>query len=427
MREGRIGKRTYAFELEWLDLGGRPASEVIREHLDGGQQAQYVVLTRPVAGAKKKKQVPGVAGYFEGERKGKIFSYAAALAATFKDGIFVAPTEAGRLWYLVVNDGQVVPETDRSLERDDALRMIDVLRVTYDQLTVYAVDGTGVPDAREFDPERAISKAKVEALRPVVASQAKGIFAIIAVLGITGALYWATSKPAAPDAAAQFESQRVAFVQSAKEAMAALPDDPNWVVFAVARAKTAFPDEVAGWRSEGVKCTPTNCTGTYVLPQSGSGFGYTPLEERFGVGMVKLLPDGRSLEAMIPLQLPVRDVPEEAIMAPASNVVPMLDLMGAVPLRFYGVGVDSKTDVAALNEQLGAPAGLPVLTRETFATLKTSDETGGGRLDLLSLKGQAQLMASGGFVAATVAYSDGAGTIPVLWKVEWTRIRGGAL
>lgn len=422
MRLGTIGKRQFAFGLQWTELHDRVPAELAREALGTEIKGVYTTV--------KNKDDLTVVGYAETPEggpstKGALYSYAAALTAIGKDGIYVAPVNVDRLWYVVIADGLVVPGTDQVLEVQSALTAVASMRSSFD-LPVYVADDAelAIADAQRFNTEQAIAKAKVKPLRRLAqSSQWLGIVLLILVLvGIGfGAWYLFSDTPqevVGPSAQEQAAELRAAYLVSVRGAVSTHPATGAWVTSAYRTAVKRLPPVIAGWRLEGVTCTPNGCSGTYVAV-IGQPRAIAPVIKRFGKSAVAMLSDNNSMTVKITTP-PVKRTQwtDNQILTPLPWPRAASDVAGRLPLYFADIALDGRISVVNLNTKFQAPLDANPLARETIAIKQAS------ALEITQLNSVAAYFAQAGFVATALAASGGTGETPSAWRLEFQRLGG---
>lgn len=419
MRIETLGKRRFAFDLAWNDNFGDDAKESLRDAYGEGTPVVYTLIE-----GKDGEEILGSAR-ITGKLKGSIYPYAAALASTGRDGIYVARPAAGQLWYVVINSGQVVPGTDRSLDEADALDALDTLRSGYPELVIYTA-GVEMLDGRDFTLDAAVASAKVKPMKrlatenPVVGLIVLGL--VLAAVGYGGWYLFLRKEEVKVDSAAEQARLRQLYVQKAQGAVSTVPQDPAWVLNAFDVARGSFPESISGWSLEGVTCQPAACTANYALPKDVSGYALTPIWDRFGKETVSLMGDKRSLSVTRKLAQPkMLSYTEVDVFQPPKTGARVIDTIGRLGMLFDNVTVDGDYKTENLNESLQAPIGTAPLMRETFALRQ--DE----QLTEIRLKGLASYLSYAQFVATSLSFSTGSGSITPAWRVEWVRVHGGEI
>lgn len=416
MRIETLGKRKFAFGLTWVPADdGRPV-DIVRE---------TSTLTKAVYASVTNDESKTVVGYAPDEptAKGKVYSYAAALASLGQDGVYVGPVD-DKLWYVAISKGLVVPATDQILEMDAALSAIENIRSM--GLPVIVMEGAPLPlhAERVFDPERAVASIKAGQLRRMGADKADLIKGGIVVAGLVGlGVFGYTTFIKKPDNSAELDAQtaaqiRATYITTMQTAAAAIPADPAWVVRAYESSSQMLPAMLAGWRLEGATCTPASCVANYSLAQ-GTGYAVSPFYERFG-GAVQVLGDQRSLSVTLPLhQVAMINWPEATVFAPPAPIGRALDAAGRVALRFSNVTQDGPVKTLMVSGNVQPPPLAPAVVTDTIAVRQ------GEALDGIRLRGITSYFSDFGFAATTLAYSNGDGAAPRAWRIEFTRIHGG--
>lgn len=428
MRIIKIGKRQFAFDLNWNNSFGDDAQEAVLNANGEASPSLYTVVEGDG------EEVLGYA--LAGDTKGPVYSYAQALVKAKRDvdGIYAAPVGAGQIWFVAIIKGVVVAASDRTMdayEAEDEVR--DLLRSM--DIPVFAADGclASLHDllasrGREiiaFDLEKIVAKVKLKPLKQTVkAGNSLAGMAVLAAV-IAGLCYgtWAMffKKPdSAVDPAVMAAEARSAYVAAASMELANLPADASWAGEAYRGAALSFPSVVSGWALDGVTCEPTSCTAVYALDKTAAGYSIAAIYALFDRQQVSVLPDKKSLNVKV--LLPARQATpytEEEIYNPAPAATDVVDVLGALSMKFAEVDVDGELKVETLNQGLSAPADAPMLQRETFATKYAA------AIDLVMLRSLSAFMADAGFVARKISYSTGSGAVPPSWRIEWIRVHGG--
>ncbi len=427
MRIIKIGKRQFAFELNWNDSFGDDAQEAVLGANGEAAPSLYTVV-EGLGGDE-------VLGYaLAGDAKGPVYSYAQALAKRDADGIYAAPVGANQVWFVAIVKGVVVAASDRTMEAYDAEDEVrDILRST--NIPVFAADGclSSLKDmlasrGREiipFDLEKIVTKIKLKPLKQTAKAGnslvgAAVLAAVIAGIGYGGWAMFLKKPDSAVDPVVLAAEARAAYVAAASMELAKLPGDAAWAGEAYRGSVLSFPSIISGWALDGVTCEPTNCSALYSLDKTAAGYSIAAIYAQFDRQQVSLLPDRKSLNVKVPL--PARQAApyiEEEIYNPAPAPTDVVDVLGALSMKFAEVEVDGELKIETLNQALSAPADAPMLYRETFATKYTA------AIDLVMLRALSAFMAETGFVARTISYSTGSGAVPPSWRIEWVRVHGG--
>lgn len=419
MRIVQIGKRNFAFGLSWSDNFGDDAKEAIRDAMGEESAALYTVIK---AG---KGAGDDVLGYVKGTHKGKLFSYAEAVAAAGHQGIYVADMGDDQVWWLIVKDGQVMAGTDRVLDKRDGLDAIESLRYAYPDLTVFA-SRIDVRNASEFAIEALVASAKVKPLKRLgTENPILGVVVLLLVLagvGYGGWYLFIREEKVEVDPAAELERKRKLYVAAAQSAVSSVPREAAWVVSAFDVSRTSFPEQIAGWALEGVTCQPAACTATYAVAKDAQGYAITPVWDAFGKERVSLMGDKKSLTVAQTLPAPeFIAYTEQEVMQPPKTSGRIIDTIGRLGMKFGDVRLDGDYKTENLHEANQAPPGTAPLYRETLAL--RNDEV----LSDVRVRGLAAYLSEAQFVATSLNYSTGSGSIAPAWRIEWTRVHGGEL
>lgn len=427
MRIIKIGKRQFALELNWNDSFGDDAQEAVLAANGESTPSLYTVVEGHDGDC--------VLGYAKaGDTKGPVYSYAQALAKRDADGVYAAPLGAGQVWFVAIIKGVVVAGSDRTMEAFEAEDEVrDILRNA--NIPLFAADGclADLDDllssrSREvipFDLEKIVAKIKVKPLKQTVRAGnslvgALVLAAVVAGLGYGGWAMFFKKPDSAVDPVVMAAEARAAYIAAAGMELANLPGDAEWASNAYRGSILSFPSVISGWVLDGVTCQPTSCSGIYSLDKTASGYSIAAVYKLFDRQNVSLLPDKKSLNVRI--EVPVRPsapYTEEEIYNPAPSTTDVVDVLGALTMKFAEVMVDGEVKSETLNQGLSAPADAPMLYRETFATKYTE------AIDLVMVRTLTAFMAETGFVANTISYSRGSGAVSPSWRIEWVRVHGG--
>jgi len=415
MQVVQLGKRSFAFGLTWSDNFGGDAKEAIRDALGDEAGVLYTVI----------KGEDDVLGYGRVKHKGALYSFAAAAAAADKDAIYVAGLGNGQTWYLVTKRGTIAAGTDRIVDIETALNAVDNLRDLYSDFPVFS-SGVDVRGASEFTLEAIASGAKLKPLRKLkTENPVVGLAVLAIVLGGVGYGGWyliLRDEQVQVDPVAELERKRKLYVSQAQTQISTIPRDAGWVVNAFDTARVSFPEQIAGWALEGVSCVPASCSATYAVAKDAEGYALSPIWEAFGQVRVALMPDKKSLT--VSQALPTVDVlsySEQEVMQPPKTTGRIIDTIGRIGMTFGDVRIDGDYKTDNLHVNLQANPGTAPLYRETFAL--RNDDT----LSEIRVKGLAAYMSEAQFVATSLNFSTGSGSITPAWRIEWTRVHGGEL
>lgn len=421
MRIGVLGKRRFAFNLKWKEVAEGSAAELVREGLDASGRGIYSQVT-----SEDGRQVVGYADYASTPEaaKGSIYSYAAALAASGQPGIYVAPVDSEHVWYTVILDGAVVADTDQSLPFDSAIAAVESLRDGF-ALPVYVAHEATLPieGANTFDAELIVEGVKVKAMKRIGGGNSlAGALVLAAVVGgIAFGGYWMFIKPdknagkSPEEIAAEI---RANYLSAMRAELQAKPTDAGWVVAAHEQALRAFPVAQSGWLLDGVSCTPGRCVANYSVG-ANEPRAVQPMFDQFPAGAVSVLPDQRSLAITLPIA-PVAPVAwsDEQILSPTAWPRRAEDTAGTLRLYLLEAVVDGAPATTSLTgKHTPPPEARPVM--EDKIAVKEADV-----LEPARLRGLATHFYRDGFVATSIAFSNGIGRTPAAWRIEFTRTGG---
>ncbi|MGH8159360.1 MAG: type 4b pilus protein PilO2 [Rhodanobacter sp.] len=437
-----IGKRRYVFGLEWIFQTDTPLADLTAAGVVGSDEPVFAVTIGGESKAKRKAKkvrgpkkgetaiepsaesvamadAPGVIGYVVTAEAVRGATSAAAAMAGQGDGIYVAQLTTGEWWFTCIRNGVVVPSTDVIGTAELILDQVNSLRTG---LSMDVFSGAPeVPGAIELDFDAALRRgAKSPSLRRVAAGSSPIVPILIAaaVLG-TGWFGYRLMFPPTPHLTPEQQQAiaRQAYIQSVQGVVKSLPTGAGWVSKAYATAVNDLPPYITGWTLDGVSCTPDNCMATYTVP-TGAPFALSPLLERFGKA-VTVLQDGHSVQVAMPVQVQAKPIDEAYLRSLRPASMPLLDWVGAVPLRMAGATVSGQLLARHLDQELGgAAAAMPPLTFEQVS-LKGDRYMSGPLLDAVLIQGS-----HGDFVPVQVAWSFGNGTVPAGWRMTWERVHG---
>lgn len=405
-----FGKRTYALGLRWVegDPTRKPPAQV-KEALGGGK-ALYCLQEssdgRVAIGFCDATKLPKTARY----------SFADAVAATGKDGIYALPVgRGGMLWYVVVAEGQVVPETDAVVPFEDGCSAIENLRAAL-SLPVYYSGAEALPmDATEsFDPQGIATAARIKPLRTVGGSQAGGALVLVLVLGGIGVGGWMVlhkGKPSAAEVAAQqAQAVRDAYLSALHQQVDVLPADAGWVVDAWQASERAFPPAVGGWHRDGFACQPTGCAATYA---AASAWAMAPIDAVFGRSAL-LSADQKTLVVNLPLTTKTQAWTDAQLLAPIRWPRTPADTVGRLAMQSL-VTLEGAPTLTNLTEGQTAPPEAQSVLKDTI-TVKDASYVGATQL-----AGLTHFFAADGYAPVTLSVVDGPSAA---YRVEFQRIGG---
>lgn len=413
-----LGGRRYVLGLRWVD--GDPAIKAaaqVKEAANGG---------RVLFGTAEAEDGRHAVGFIPvvGAPKGKLYSYAGALAKAGHSGVFAALLDSGkddpRLWYTVVADGLVVPETDAVASLDAGLTAIEALREAFG-LPLFYTGREPLPlrDFTTFDPEGAVEGAgRLKPLQAAGGTQIGGIVVLGLVLAGVGAGAWyMLREPPAPqgdDAAAIAWAERTAYLGGMHSVLDQLPADTGWVINAYAAARQVFVPALAGWRLEGFTCTPDACVATYTAGEAGHAL--VELVKHYGKARVGTMDDQRSATVNVPLTVTRMAWTDDQILAPLPTWRSYAaDVAARVPLHFARLEVDGQiasTDLSAANTM---PADALPIMQDVIAVKQAA------ALESNRLAAIVNHFAQDGFAATALSVSGGMGATPSAYRIEFTR------
>ena len=403
------GKRKYVLGLRWVeaDTTRKPAAQV-KAALDGAK-AVYAV--------QEGKDGRAVVGYGAATKvgSGALYSFAVTLAQSGKDGIYAMPVGRGMLWYVVVSDGAVVPETDVLLAFEDGLSAIENMRSAFG-LPVFYGGKEPMPECEEFRPE--VIAAAAMRQKPLVqagGAQIGGALVLAGVvLGVIGGGWWLLHKrgPSPEEQAAQKAAQvRAAYLSAMHAIVDATPQDSGWVQDALTQAQAHFPVAIAGWSRDGFACNVSACVATY---SGGEIRQFAPVAAAFGA-LARLGTDPtKQMTITLPLKTKTQPWTDAQILAPGKWPRSLYDVAGLLPLHFDAKLAANPTSTDVSTSQSPPPEAQPLF--EDVLVLKRD-----GPVVDADLAGMVNAVAKDGFHAHTLSVAE-AGSGDRAYRVEFWRL-----
>lgn len=422
MRLADIGGVVYAFELDWIGLGDQKADVVAKEYASEGGKWLYCTHATPESGT--------VIGLGEVDADDKLArkpvqSFALALAATAKSGIYAAlvDQEDGEpqfLWFVAIEDGAIVPNTDTSKPLDEAVRAIGNLATL--GFPVYTMGEIPGLYGSMFDPAEEIKGIVTPKLRVVQkgfsprALLLSGAISAVVAMGAFVANDYYKEQRAYEEAGDSIQAQTEAYVSQVKGIGDSLVADSFWLRDELVSSYRVFPQEFAGWNLEQVECTPSGCAAIYIPSQTG--FSVSELKNRYGQKNTTWDAQSKKMRVVKPGHEPwnMQVWTEDDILSPSVQPASNLEILGQLPTMYSGVSAnESRLD---LNLQFGAPGFAGKLFQETIETKADF------YFDPLMAAGIVSYFAKNGFVATKFSVSRPSADLPGKWAVEWKRING---
>lgn len=418
----RFGKRQFAFGLEWKE-GGDDLDEV----LDGVRDVEGAFYCLMQAG--KRGSDPACVGLFRAPPKtsGDLYSFAAAVAGTGNDGVYVMPIGDDKLWYVSIRESLVVPGTDRIDDKSTVLNSIQTqialaerngeIRKVFSPLEIRQ-SGWQV-----FDPKEVADRAKVKPLKKTKeASKGVAIAAVLGVFAVAGVAAWffMFRGPSEAERAAQdAEAARQAYVANLTQQLTNLPSDHAWVNGAFDKVSALAPAFAAGYVQKEVNCQPLSCAVLYnVLKDSP----YSPAELRATLGdQVSFDATGQVATYTIPVETPVVLVDDALLRAWPVSPNQTKERIGVLPIYAPNLSISRDPVEEDLSAMAGTiPPGYAPITR-TVVALRLREPSALLEGDVASLS---DFWANGGFVPTSLRWTSGlAGESPT-WTAEFTRVSG---
>lgn len=369
-----IAKRTYAFGLTWTESTQRAGKADIRNQrsrLDpSGRERFYTCVIH------SQGHFALGCGIAESSVKGTVYSYAATLAAHHADGLYVARVDEEHLWFAVIADGIVTPETDVIDTTEKVLERVEDYRTLLylDPQNIHATEGIYIAGGSQlFDPIEAVAAVR----KPVAMTATSGrmslgpwVYAAAAVaVVIVGLALWHAHE-AAKSKQQLSADQRKQMIQTyhlaVQAALSAYPREAGWVLHDWTKVTDTLPPFYAGWTLSDINCTPTGCDGTYKRQSNLSAYAVTPFTDRFGVGPVSIDPQAHSIKVHVSLQNATLIVDDTLLHSPPPVGQQLLDWLGLTPNHVSGLSEQPTTLVVNLaTASGGSQVGYPAFLTET--------------------------------------------------------------
>lgn len=425
MRLSVIGGVNYAFEMEWKGIGnGQTADDVAKEYAAEGGKWLYCTY-EPADG----QSFIGIGELEEGAKLPKmpVRSFAMAMAKAGDSGIYAAivpendEDEPPLLWYVVIENGLILANTDKSVPLIEGVESINNLMMVsnFQLYTLGDIDGL---DGEYFDPETMVAgietpKLKVckSGLEPRTLILGAAITAVLGLCGFVAYDYY-QEKSAASQAGDDIELQKAAYIGQVQSVGSAMPVDSFWLRDELVDVYQTFPPSFAGWNLDGVDCLPQGCTATFSPSQDG--FSMRAMQERYGKDRLNW--DGQAHVLKVTKrpkkQWVMQQWSEIDILTPTAVPVSTLDILGSLPTMYAGVA--GKETNLELTTQFAGSGFAGRLFQETMET------SGAFYFDPLLAAGMVNDFAKKGFVATKFSVTRASSSQSEKWMVEWMRLNG---
>lgn len=427
MRIETVGKRQYAFGLAWSEGSRKPgkvAFDTQRASLAAAKRAHYYYCILQSGGHF------GLGGVvLQTRAKGKLYSYAGTLARTQQDGLYVAALDANTLWFCVIQNGMVVPETDVVDSRPAVLARIAEYRslLNLDAESIHASEDVVLPGGSQpFDADAAALVTGPLALRlqsSPMALVAPAIVVVALVLAVIVGLKFYKIHEAEVQHQIVTEQQRQTAITNYKNsvhaALSGFPASAGWAAGAVAASFARFPAFMDGWYLSEVRCVPSGCDGTYKPLTPDGPRLVSPFRDRFGSAHVSISPRGDELKIHFAITTAMVAVTEGLLHQPPMSGMSLLDWTGLVPVYVGSArGVPHVTAVNLAATGGGSQVGYPPLMTETVGLQGVAPIA-------VALPQVLAWSAKGAFKATVVQFTPGFGTSGASkWSITVERIHG---
>lgn len=419
-----VDKRQFAFGLRWSDVPSKDKAGELARTANGGSPALYTSIPKA---AERGRYALGWADVAEVTQRGRLYSYAEALARRGASGVYCAALAAddkgaGKLWYVAIADKSVVPDTDVIVDMDTGLMAVTSLKGMFDLPVYFMGDpaSVGLTGVGSFELE-CVRGVKLSPLKQT-GSSGGAVLILLAVVALAGVAVWAlwpsggSDGDVAEDPGMAAQQAREMYVGAVHTEIDVLPASSGWVVDAFDAARAAFSPALGGWRLNGYTCTPSACIGNYT---SGRGAARSAgvLTQQFGKH-VRLLPDLESAEVTLTLQPNLMQWSDDQILAPISAYPPLAETIGRIPMTFQADmdGPAVSDDLAAKNS---APPDASPLLLEGFTLRRAA------ALEAPAIGAMAHHFGQDGFVVTELVVSSGVADVPPAWRITFRRVAAG--
>lgn len=415
-----IGKHKFAWGLLWASVDETSPAKAAKQVLDPAQAWLYTSLPSDDG-----RLTLGYTDIPDGAGRGKVYSYAAALAQVAGAGIYVAPIGDDQLWYVVLAHGSVVPETDTIERTDEALGKVVGLREAFD-LPVRVAEGFAVdiPTDGTFDAQSVLAAQK---LKPLVQLGGESKLKTAVVLGLLaafvgGAGWWMLApedQPVFVDNSAHVEREaRANYLAAIHGELQGIPQDAGWVSLAARKVLGELPEVYAGWVLHEAVCLPSGCRGTY-RPSEEGPFSLAVFEAHFPDGRVERGEIAGEVQVSLPLEVDVGlEWSDDMIEGGHTYGDHLTDVIGALSMRMPGMELDGRVIQENLNARHAAPGAMAQLNKEQFA-VGTRE-----RVDPSRVHYTAAALAKAGFAPTALNFNTGLGRAQAVWSVAAVRVSG---
>jgi len=418
MHSLQVGKQRYAFGLQWEELEiGRTPAVAFRERAGKDASGLHAVL-RHADGHK-------VMGCVVSPPKGTWYSAAQALAVHGQDGIYVMPlNDAGEraLWYVMIQDGLVVPSTDVVGPPDAIVAAVDEMRHLASSPLYCAEMGSAWDDAEPFDFESILSGLKLKPLTPIgKGGQAQMLAVVVLALAIGGGIWYVMQPPKVDDAKVRAEQAwqaRNAYLTSLRSAVQT-PADTGWIVDAWTQARGVFPAVVSGWYLHTIHCTSTQCLATYRAPEGGVR-ATAPVRAQFAARAditIQTPPNDQNiLTVQLPLTVPLLSWSDDQWLSPTAWPRSAVDVAGRMGLYFASLRQDGPVMSAPVGS--GRPMDAHPLNEEKLVLQQAMG------MDIERLRSLVAWFGEQGFVMHQLLMTQGQDNASGTARMEFVRYTG---
>lgn len=416
-----IGKQKFAWGLSWASVDEKSPAKAAKKILDPAQAWLYTSVPSDDG-----RLAIGFTDKLDEIGRGKVYSYAAALAKIAEEGIYVAPIGDDHLWYVVIAHGSVVPETDAIEPADEALGKIMGLREAFG-LPVRVAEGfaVSIPTDGEFDSQSVLAAHPIKPLtRMGGASKLKTAVVLALLAGFVGGAGWwmlgPEDEPIFVDNSAQLEREaRARYLSAIQGELHAIPRDAGWVSRAARLAQAGLPEVWGGWVLHEVACVPGGCSGSYRPNDDGGPFSLSVFESRFKDGQVVRGDVAGQVTVNVPLDVAMGlQWTDDMIEGGYAHGEHLTDVIGGLSMRMPGMELDGQVIQSDLKALHAGPPAAANLSKEQFVVGARE------RVDPSRVNYTAAALARSGFAPVALNFNTGLGAAAPVWSITAVRITG---
>lgn len=426
-REIKLGDQSFVIGMRWSDIPTRPKNKDFIAAADVQNEPTKHPTGVFILSESKATAVVGLATLQERiSSKNRVFSLAASLAKTAKDGIYVAALD-GVIWVVAISDGIVVPGTDIVVtDSTFVASQVDFFQSMMPALDVY-VDGFSINSPNEKAWElNGLLRANVP-VQLLIKSSSPLILGVVGVIVLSVLAYAYLNKPEDVEEAVQVgvsEEQRRAeyFAGLQSQLENVLPVDRAWVNAAWSTINARYPVIRFGWTFEGAQCSPAECGMLFSTDTTGPRFA-DGLTASLDAGQAFVIGDNGST-LRIPVSLPASFVvfdqaTIEAIPTSSAIKTAWRHLVEMSSARFPGMAFDIEPTETEPLEVIGSE-GASLTPDGAPRVVKGSMSVSGANIKDVPVVMRTVCIMGASPTSLTMSY--GIGKITKAWKMELTYV-----